>query len=305
LVKAILVKGAGGGEIRHLKHLHLSTSADQETARAVVAGEQAIDPTDFAFLFEDDTPAIEAIKNRYNREIINSVAGYAYQLAGRNPSRYGYWPRKAYFRCTVAKVYRVFLNWDATKYRPDETREQLIKRLVDRDRDRANQSRVRSSRHAKFDARKRGVTCCKDAAEILGDEGMAGFCDYAMEILVMMGANGMSDEEDGNIIGSDGSSESVKRISFLPWRAPALTDLFVTVDRLPELEDLIFRATGGHKKKRIRDGTFTSNIVKHPIPKRLPAAFFDAQWLQNVNNAYAATLHKIDFEADYELAEYR
>ncbi|KAL1737763.1 hypothetical protein HDZ31DRAFT_51847, partial [Schizophyllum fasciatum] len=126
------------------------------------------------------------------------------------------------------------------------------------------------------------------------------FCDYAMEVMVMMGADGMSDEEDATVPRPDGSIESVKRVSVLPWRAPALTDLFVAVDRLPQTEDLIFKMNGGARKRRIRDGRFLST-ARHPIPQRLPAAFFNPQWLEN--QEYVARMSRVDFESDYRLQE--
>ncbi|KAL1657992.1 hypothetical protein FB107DRAFT_224970, partial [Schizophyllum commune] len=301
LVRVILIKGSARGTgVRRLKELHLNAGADDDFIRAVESGEQHIDPENFAFFFADHMPAKDAIKARYNREVIASVASYAYRVANADPTRYGYWPKRAYFRCAVEKVYRILLRWDWTQYRPGETQEALIQRIVDTDLEALAKARIRSSRHTKFDVRQRALTCIKAAAELLGNGPLEEFCDYAMEAIVMLGADGMSDEEDADVARPDGSIESVKRVSVLPWRTPALTDLFVAVDRLPQTEDLIFKVNGGARKRRIRDGRFLST-ASHPIPQRLPAAFFDPQWLES--HKHMAQMSRVDFASNYKLQE--
>ncbi|KAL1737895.1 hypothetical protein HDZ31DRAFT_70650 [Schizophyllum fasciatum] len=148
LVRVILIKGSARDTgVRRLKELHLNSGADDDFIRAVESGEKHIDPENFAFFFAADMPAKEAIKTRYNREVIASVASYAYRVANADPTRYGYWPKRAYFRCAVEKVYRILVRWDSTQYKPGETKEALIQRIVDNDLDALAKARIRSSRH--------------------------------------------------------------------------------------------------------------------------------------------------------------
>ncbi|KAJ8094115.1 hypothetical protein PM082_023323 [Marasmius tenuissimus] len=102
------------------------------------------------------------------------------------------------------------------------------------------------------------------------EQKAADFWLYAYKVTEAAGVDGMSDEERDTVkVPTDSGLETeveVNIILILPWRDSLVLELFLIMEKLPELEPLICQQSG-HKRKRIR----SQKVSNRKIPVNLPA----------------------------------
>ena len=113
-----------------------------------------------------------------------------------------------------------------------------------------------------------------------GDSNAVAVWKYIFKLLDRIGHNGMSDEEDDEMLlqGDDGKLRKtlVKKILRSIWRHPYFQDLFAFIDKLPEVESLIFRLSGVRRIPRIR----VDQVSKREAPPGLPRSFYWDEYLE-------------------------
>ena len=132
---------------------------------------------------------------------------------------------------------------------------------------------------------------------MLSDQRICSLARYMLQALVYMGHEGMSDEED--LPADDPNYKKVKKVATLPWRAPALTELFEFIDTLPMRERQIFTQAGAPRMQRIRTGQ--PPTAPRQVPKNLPLACFNQAWI--AEDDFRKIACRIDMESTFELID--
>ncbi|KAI5896191.1 uncharacterized protein SCHCODRAFT_01170384 [Schizophyllum commune H4-8] len=300
LVREILLQGLMGQEPamrREMQFAHLVPSVSQAKLQAVISGEEDIDPRNFALYRDSGLSTADTIAHQYNHMLITKLAHYVDKVASRALDRYGLWRRRDWFRYIAGRIYDIISDWMKIQCRPGESREAFIARIAGARMERTLASANNSNRHYKAAGRSALASGYLEAGMMLNDRRICSLARYMLQTLVYLGHEGMSDEED--LPEDDPNYKRVKKVATLPWRAPALTELFEFIDTLPTRERQIFSQSGAPRMARIRTGQPPTALRQ--VPKNVPLACFNQAWI--AEDEFRKVACRIDIESAFELID--
>ena len=112
------------------------------------------------------------------------------------------------------------------------------------------------------------------------DVAAAEMWKYVWEATDRLGHNGMSDEEDDEMAlqQPDGIVRPtlVRKILKSNWRHRYFVDLYKFLDKVPGVEELVFRLCGKPRIPRVR----VEQVSERTPPVHLPASFYSPSYLQ-------------------------
>ena len=115
---------------REMQFAHLVPSVSQDKLQAVIAGEEEIDPRNFALYRDSGLSTAETIAHQYNHMLITKLTHFVEEIASRSLDRYGLWRRRDWFRYIAGRIYGIISDWVNIQCRPGESREAFIARIA-------------------------------------------------------------------------------------------------------------------------------------------------------------------------------
>ncbi|KAF9544841.1 hypothetical protein CPC08DRAFT_769987 [Agrocybe pediades] len=130
----------------------------------------------------------------------------------------------------------------------------------------------------KYERREKAVTRVIQIKTSFEDADLDTWC-YFRELLLKLGVDGMSSEEEGTTK-IDDVHVPVFYVKLCIWRAPVIRDYLKSIDKESQNPDI--RPTKGSKcHPRIH----TDDPGHTPAPRNLPSCLYDTDWLQAEEDA--------------------
>ncbi|KAL1724616.1 hypothetical protein EV714DRAFT_278489 [Schizophyllum commune] len=121
------------------------------------------------------------------------------------------------------------------------------------------------------------------------------FWSYVLRVMETLGFDGMSDEEsdEEEVTYSNNFKAKVRyrKVLKLEWRHPSLRSVFEKVDAAPILAQAFFNSMASKNKlRRVR----VEQLSARDVPKKLPKALFDPEFLEGLTPVRAFMLDLTD-----------
>ncbi|KAF9548079.1 hypothetical protein CPC08DRAFT_769319 [Agrocybe pediades] len=192
--------------------------------------------------------------------------------------------------------------WKKVQKRPNmeegrlETGDEVLQRVEEQSALRLAVVASRSRRERKFERREKAVTRVIQIKTSESHPDLDTWC-YFRELLLKLGVDGMSSEEEGTTK-IDDVHVPVFYVKLCIWRAPVITDYLKSIDK--ESQNTAIRPTRGSK---CHPRMYTDDPGSTLAPKGLPSCLYDTDWLRAEEDAKGKEWIEEELEVSKEVFE--